>query len=155
MLKFRNLDVTPDDPVELWGVEGILTVLERGGLAHIRRVARAALGDPWSEVAEDLAEAIQLTSSPAAAQLAELLERARGGPAAEVAHRISTCIAVSGLTLRQYARRVGTSASRLSTYATGKVTPSAAMLIAIERVAAEEHKRRSAPLLDDQSAQPA
>ena len=24
-LKFRNLNVTPDDPVEQWGVEGLLT----------------------------------------------------------------------------------------------------------------------------------
>ena len=37
--------------------------------------------------------------------------------------------------LRSIAADIGTSPSRLSTYATGKVQPSAAMLLAIERAA--------------------
>lgn len=39
----------------------------------------------------------------------------------------------SGLTNAEFAALVGTSASRLSTYLSGKVTPSAALLVRIER----------------------
>ena len=48
---------------------------------------------------------------------------------------IVTAITRSGLTAAQFADLVGTSASRLSTDATGRVTPSAAMLVRIERLA--------------------
>ena len=52
---------------------------------------------------------------------------------AEVADRVRSAIDRSRLTNAQFAGEVGTSASRLSTYATGSVTPSASMLIRIER----------------------
>jgi transcriptional regulator with XRE-family HTH domain len=39
------------------------------------------------------------------------------------------------MTAGRFADLVGTSASRLSTYMSGKVTPSAAMLVRIERMA--------------------
>ena len=42
----------------------------------------------------------------------------------------------SGLTKSEFAALVGTSASRLSTYLGGKVTPSAALLIRIDTPAA-------------------
>jgi len=51
---------------------------------------------------------------------------------AVVSARVRRAIAASGLTAAAFATAVGTSASRLSTYATGRVTPSAAMLVRIE-----------------------
>jgi transcriptional regulator with XRE-family HTH domain len=67
------------------------------------------------------------------------IERARAdadhADRAEVAARIRGAVASSGLTNAEFARFVGTSASRLSTYLSGKVTPSSAMLVRIERVA--------------------
>lgn len=33
-LRFRNIDVSPDDPIEIWPTEAVLTALERGGLGH-------------------------------------------------------------------------------------------------------------------------
>jgi transcriptional regulator with XRE-family HTH domain len=59
---------------------------------------------------------------------AELAERAA------VAAEVKRLIDNSGLTRREFASRIGTSASRLSTYATGKVTPSAALLLRMRRV---------------------
>jgi hypothetical protein len=38
-LAFRNIDVSPDDPVELWPTEAVLTAMERGGLGHWRLTA--------------------------------------------------------------------------------------------------------------------
>lgn len=135
-LAFRNLTVSPDDDVEQWGVEGILTAIERGTLTHMRRVLRVALASPWSAVADELLEAASLTDHPLAARMAAQVREARGGDEATVARRIRGAIAYSGLSSRELAGPIGTSASRLSTYASGKVQPSAAMLPRIERVAA-------------------
>ena len=53
----------------------------------------------------------------------------------EVATRVRRAIARSGLGRKRFAEAIGTSESRLSTYATGSVCPSAAMLLRIEGVA--------------------
>jgi hypothetical protein len=134
-LKFRNITATPDSHVAEWGVEGIATAIERGGLAHLRRIAHEALSDPYGGVALDLEQAIAVADSPLAGLMGELLERARSGPRGEAANRVLLAIAQSGLTAREFAARLGTSSSRLSTYATGKVMPSAAALISMERLA--------------------
>ena len=71
----------------------------------------------------------------------ELLRRAidRSRTAADaadrtaVAARVRELIARSGLTAAQFASRIGTSASRLSTSASGKVVPSAALLLRMRR----------------------
>jgi predicted XRE-type DNA-binding protein len=52
-----------------------------------------------------------------------------------VAREIRRLVAVSGLSQREFASYVGTSPSRLSTYATGKVVPSAAMLVRMKGAA--------------------
>lgn len=59
-LKFRNLIVTPDDPVETWGVEGITTAIDRGSLMHWKRIIAAVSANPHGEVAKDLAQAVEL-----------------------------------------------------------------------------------------------
>ena len=38
MLAFRNVDASPDDPVEDWPTEAVQAALERGGLSHWRRL---------------------------------------------------------------------------------------------------------------------
>jgi ribosome-binding protein aMBF1 (putative translation factor) len=58
---------------------------------------------------------------------------AEGRGRAEVAARVRAAIAASGLTASAFAQEVDTSASRMSTFATGRVVPSAAMLVRIER----------------------
>lgn len=54
-----------------------------------------------------------------------------------MAQRVRDAVTASGMSAAAFAAEVGTSASRLSTYATGRVTPSAAMLLRIERIARE------------------
>lgn len=51
------------------------------------------------------------------------------------AQRTQDAISWSGMSLREFATQVGTSASRLWTYATGKVFPSAPPFRKIERTA--------------------
>ncbi len=53
---------------------------------------------------------------------------------ATIAGEVRRIVAVSGLTQREFAARVGTSASRLSSYVHGHVVPSAAMMLRIKRL---------------------
>ncbi|MDE0196497.1 MAG: helix-turn-helix transcriptional regulator, partial [bacterium] len=54
---------------------------------------------------------------------------------AHVAARIQDAAERAGTTKAEFAAAIGTSASRLSTYLNGTVTPSAALLVRIERTA--------------------
>ena len=54
MLKFRNIDISPDDPVESWGVEGILCAFERGHIDDWRKIWRSVYVDKSKKVAEDV-----------------------------------------------------------------------------------------------------
>ncbi len=140
-LSFRNVDVDPASPVEFWPFEAIQTALERGGLSHWRRIAAAIRRDPWGPVAGSVTEAIALDRPYGVAELMEtVIADARAAAAAtertEVAERIRAAIRGSGLSQRDFAHRIGTSASRLSTYARGTVVPSAALLVRIERLGA-------------------
>lgn len=139
-LVFRNVDASPDAPVSEWPLEAIQTALERGGLEHWRRLAREIWSDPWGPVARRLEEVLTY-SRPYG--VAEAMERAiaRAREVAEsrereaVAAEVNRLVRASGLTRAEFASRIGTSASRLSTYTTGKVTPSAALLIRMRRMA--------------------
>ena len=139
-LSFRNLDVAPSDPVSKWPQEGIQTALERGGLADWRRLGDAIDPEPWGPVARRVEEVLTY-SRPYG--VSKAFERAisRSRQAAESAEReavaseIGRLIRESGLSRAEFASRVGTSTSRLSTYVSGKVTPSAALLLRMRRLA--------------------
>ncbi|MGH3924566.1 MAG: helix-turn-helix domain-containing protein, partial [Pseudonocardiaceae bacterium] len=49
---------------------------------------------------------------------------------------ITQLLAASGLARAQFAAAIGTSVSRLSTYLSGKIIPSAGLLVRMRRVAA-------------------
>lgn len=133
-LAFRNVDASPDDPVSEWPQEAVQTALERGGLSHWRRLAEAIQVQPWGPVARAVEEVLTYSRPYGVAPLMERVV-ARAREAAEAAEReavaaeVAGLIDASGLTRAEFASRVGTSSSRLSTYATGKVTPSAALLV--------------------------
>ncbi len=139
-LKFRNVDADPRDPVATWPYEALVAAVERGGLSDWRRIVIEVRRDPWGSVARDL-EAYLAYAEPhgAARLLARALERAREAAKdderAEVAERVRKLVAASGLSRAEFALRSGTSQSRLSTYCSGSVTPSAALLVRFERVA--------------------
>lgn len=142
-LRFRNIDADPSGPVETWPTEGIIAALERGGLGDWRRVAKAVRADPWGPVARRLEDALAVTQPYGVANLMlAVLERAREDAAdaerAEVAGRVASLLAASRLSRADFAERIGTSTSRLSTYLSGKVAPSSTLLVRMERVARRE-----------------
>lgn len=139
VLKFRNITASVDDPVETWPFEGILAAVERGTLPDWRRLAAAVRADPWGPVARQILEAIELSRPYGTSELlTTVIERARQDTAdaerEQVASEIRDLVARSGLSRRQFALRLGTSRPRLSTYMSGKVTPSAALMLRIRRV---------------------
>lgn len=145
MLRFRNLDITPDAPVEEWPTEGIMAALERGSLPDWRRIVKAIRADPWGPVARRLEDALATTQPyGTAALMRHALARARADAERaerdEVAQRVLALLEASGLDRASFAEAIGTSTSRLSTYLTGKVAPSSALLCRMERVAAGRSK---------------
>ena len=139
-LRFRNIDASPDDPVETWPFEGILAAVERGTLRDWRRFASAIRADPWGPVAHQVLEAVQLSHPYGTTELLEgLVARARKLAAdserEDVASEVQGLVARSGLSKQGFAERIGTSRSRLSTYMSGQVVPSATLMVRMRRVA--------------------
>lgn len=141
MVAFRNITATPDDPVVAWGFEGLLTAIERGSMKEWNRIAAEVRKLPYGAVARLLEDEVIDAISPEGerALFRKVLERARRNAElearAEVASRLRSLVERSGLSQRDFAAELGTSASRLNTYLTGKVTPGADVLVRAEGVA--------------------
>ena len=154
-LTFRNVDASPEDPVSGWPLEAIQTALERGGLEHWRRLAEAIQAEPWGPVARRVEEVLTYSRPYGVAEAMErAIARARNDAETSerelVASEIDQLVRESGLSRAEFASRIGTSASRLSTYATGRVTPSAAMLVRMRRAG-----NRTAPTRSTRWSSPA
>ncbi len=139
-LKFRNINASPDDPVDTWPFEGILAAIERGTLPDWSRLAAAIQADPWGPVAQQVLEAIRLSRPYGTAELLEgVVNRARklatDSEREDVASEVRELVGRSGLSKQDFAERIGTSRTRLSTYMSGKVVPSAALMVRMRRVA--------------------
>lgn len=152
-LKFRNITASVDDPVETWPFEGILAAVERGTLPDWRRLAAAIRADPWGPVAQQVLEAVQISRPYGTSELfTAVIEGARRDAADaerdEVAGEIRDLVARSGLSRQDFALRLGTSRPRLSTYMSGKVTPSASLMLRMRRVAAQAQARVEPPVRD-------
>jgi hypothetical protein len=139
-VEFRNVDASPDDDVRTWPYEALVTVIDRGLVADWQPIFAELRRSPWGRVARRVEHYLSYREPDGVSALFALaIERARSdaerADRAEVAARVRDALNRSGLTNGEFARVVGTSGSRLSTYLTGKVTPSAAMLVRIERAA--------------------
>lgn len=87
-LRFRNLTVSPEDPVETWRFEGIPAAVERGTLPDWRRLATAIDSEPWGPVAQQVLEAVRLARPYGTSELLEaVVERATSGLYARLAAR--------------------------------------------------------------------
>jgi DNA-binding transcriptional regulator YiaG len=138
-LAFRNLTITPDAPVSAWPTEAVQTALERGDLDDWRRIVAEIKREPWGRTARQVEEVLSYShaygiAEAFAAALAEIRAEIEARERADVAAEVQDAIARSGLSRSEFASRIGTSASRLSTYATGKVTPSATLMLRIRRL---------------------
>ena len=139
-LVFRNVNASPADPVATWPTEAVQTALERGDLEHWQRLTTEIMREPWGRTVSQVEEVLTHSRPYGVAELMEtVISRARARVELEerraVAAQVRDAIARSGLSRVEFAARVGTSPSRLSTYATGKVVPSATLMLRMRRVA--------------------
>ncbi|HSO24354.1 MAG TPA: helix-turn-helix transcriptional regulator [Chondromyces sp.] len=137
---FRNVDASPTDDVRTWPYEALVAVIDRGLVQDWQPIFVELRRSPWGKVARRVEHYLSYREPDGVSTLFALaIERSRidadSADRAEVAARVREAVAGSGLTNSRFARLVGTSASRLSTYLSGQVTPSAAMLLRIERAA--------------------
>ena len=126
--------------MDTWPFEGILAAVERGTLPDWRRLAAVIRADPGGPVAQQVLQAIRLSRPYGTAELLEgMVARARKLAAdserEDVASEVRNLVGRSGLSKQDFAERTGTSRSRLSTYMSGKVVPSAALMVRMRRVA--------------------
>jgi DNA-binding transcriptional regulator YiaG len=138
-LAFRNLAITPDAPVSEWPTEAVQIALERGDLADWHRIVAEIRADPWGRTARQVEEVLSHSRPYGVAEameaaLSRARERTEASDRIAVATEIREAVRLSGLSRAEFASRIGTSVSRLSTYASGKVTPSAALMLRIRRV---------------------
>jgi hypothetical protein len=148
-LTFRNVDAKPSDPVETWPYEAMVTAIERGTIHDWAKISAAVRRDPWGDVSRALEDYLVYAEHSGITELFRRVVRQARTEAGisdreKVAARVRQLIRDSGLTAAKFASRAGTSASRLSTYASGKVVPSATMMLRLER-AARPPGRRSTP----------
>ena len=141
-LQFRNVDASPSDDVRTWPYEALVTALDRGLIPDWQPIFAEIRRSPWGPVARRVERYLSYREPDGVGVLfAMAIDRARAAAEAaeraEAAARVRAAVTRSGLTKSRFAELIGTSASRLSTYLSGTVTPSAAMLMRIERAASE------------------
>jgi DNA-binding transcriptional regulator YiaG len=139
-LTFRNLTITPDAAVTQWPTEAVQAAIERGDLADWHRIVVEIRADPWGRTARQVEEVLSHSRPYGVAEAMETaLSRARDAAEASeravVAANIRKAVKRSGMSRAEFASRIGTSPSRLSTYESGKVTPSASLMLRICRIA--------------------
>lgn len=145
---FRNVEGSPEQPVERWPYEALVATIERGGVHDWLVLIDAIERSPWGTVARRVEEYLDYENPYGVGPLLRRsIARARADAEAReravVAARVRSLMQRSGLSREQFARAVGTSRSRLSTYASGKVVPAATLLVRMEAVA--DHARQAEP----------
>lgn len=131
---FRNVSSRPADPVSSWPTEAVQAALERGGLAEWRRLVEGVRAEPWGRTARQIEEVLSHSRPYGVAELLErVIEATRTRTEAEeraaVASELRELVDRSGLLQAEFARRLGTSASRMSSYVNGAVVPAATLMV--------------------------
>ncbi len=142
-VRFRNVEVPPETPISRWPYEAIVTVVERGTIRDWARLTREVDRDPWGTVTRQVEEMLTYERAWGVAPLLErAIARARRQredlERAAVAATVRDLVTRSGLSTEEFARRIGTSRSRLSTYRTGRVTPSAALVHRMQHLVGDQ-----------------
>lgn len=133
-VSFRNVSARPTDPVAEWPTEAVRAALERGGLPEWRRIAGEIAKEPWGRTARQVEEVLRHARPDGVADLLEAViesarERADTYERTAVAAELRGLVDRSGLTQAEFARRIGTSASRMSSYVNGGVVPAATLMV--------------------------
>lgn len=137
-LLFEDIDPERDAPEPITSIDQLHDLVDRGSIVEWRHQLAAIAASPWGPYADRLLEIGRASDRPStlaaiASAVEQCQEWCRDRERDQVAREIRHLVAVSGSSQREFASRIGTSPSRLSTYVRGTVTPSAAMLLRIQR----------------------
>ncbi len=132
-VRFRNLHTDPAAPVTGWPYEALVTAIERGGIRDWARITAEIAGEPWGDVSRQVEDYLTHERPYGVGPLLRrAVDRARRDATQReretVAEQVRALVARSGVSRAEFASRIGTSRPRLSTYCTGSVTPSAALV---------------------------
>lgn len=149
-VRFRNLEFDSSAPIDRWPAEAIETVIDRGSLSDWCRLTDAIRHNPWGPAART-AETVVVWGEHYGvdALISSVIRHAREDVSlrgrTEYAAQIRSWRAQTHMTLRQFARAAGTSASRLSDYENAKVAPTTDVLGRLSHVTATHKADNDSP----------
>lgn len=151
-LVFEDLDPEGVAATPIVTVAQLHRLLDHGSITDWRAQLSAVAASPWGPYADQLLALAQSSDRPSAlaavaGSVEQCQEWCRERERDQVAREIRHLVAVSGASQREFASRIGTSPSRLSTYVRGSVTPSAAMLLRIQRASRMLQRQSGHPVL--------
>ncbi|HEX2212142.1 MAG TPA: XRE family transcriptional regulator [Mycobacterium sp.] len=127
-------------PVEFWPTAAIRAALETDDLAVWQRIVAAIKRDPFGRTARQVEEVLE-TARPygVSKALAEVLTRTRehleANEREEVARHIRALLERSGLGHQEFASRIGVPAKEFAAFLAGQTSPSAALMVRMQRLA--------------------
>ena len=145
--------VDPDEFLPVVRTAGELRGLVDGGTVlewrhHLAMIAAS----PWSPYAQHLVDLAEVIERPLVGDVVNRYtglcrDRLKESEREHVADEVRRLVHASGVTQRQFAQWVGTSPSRLSSYVSGAVTPSASLMLRMTRTSRllQERDVRDAP----------
>lgn len=127
-------------PVEFWPTAAIAAAVKSGDIAVWQRFVVALKRDPYGRTARQVEEVLATVSSPGITKaLAEVLARSRAHLEADeravVGAQVRALLDRSGLGTREFASRIGVSSDQLTSYLDGEISPSAAQMVRMQRLA--------------------
>ncbi len=139
-MRFRNLDFDANAPSGSAPAEAIDVVIDRASLSDWHHLAQAIRHNPWGPAARTAETVVAWGEHYGVdALISNVIRQARKDVARQgrdaYAAQIRSWRAQTGMTLRQFARAAGTSASRLSDYEHAKVAPTTDVLGRLSHVA--------------------
>lgn len=134
----------------LESVEELADIAAHGTVTEWRHHLSMVAAGPWSPYSYRLVELAKESGNVTATRhLIDLIdlcrERHKARERALIAQEVNRLLALSGLTQREFAQWIGTSPSRMSTYVSGSVTPSAALLLRMRRTVAALQREAGGP----------
>ena len=128
-----------EQPVEFWPTAAIRSALESGDITVWQRIVVAIKRDPFGRTARQVEEVLEAAAPYGISKaLNEVLSRARAHLEAneriEASQHVRLLLERSGLTEREFASRIGVSATELAAFLEASVSPAASLMIRMRRL---------------------
>jgi hypothetical protein len=137
-----------DTPVEFWPTAAIREALHSGDITVWQRIVLAIKRDPYGRTARQVEEVLQTAAPYGVSQaLTEVLVRARNhlesNERNEAARHVRILMERSGLSVDEFASRIGVEAGDLAAYLDATVSPPASLMIRMRRLSDRFAKMRA------------